>query len=263
MIDGATGRKVFRVDFPSCDQVVSGTICPSVILEEASIHIWGVALESTSSCLQTCREFLHEDEVARAARLLHEQHQNQYILAHGCLRAVLSRYLPRDPGSLTFRWRTGGKPFLASHGTYSISFSLTHSHGRMLVAVAQQREVGADLEQIRDKVDVGKLADRFYAPSERKKLAALSGLEQAHQFYRYWVAKEAALKGQGVGLVSLQQCEIIASDEVARAEVHLLEGASMQPGWNIQWLDCGPGWVGAVSAHGSDWIIRVLTNGEG
>jgi 4'-phosphopantetheinyl transferase len=129
----------------------------------------------------------------------------------------------------------------------------------MLVAVAGQQDVGVDLEQIRDKVEVAKLAERFYAPSERDRVIKLSGPDQAQWFYRYWVAKEAVLKGQAVGLLSLQRCEILTSDYLPRAEVRVLEGAAMQPGWTIHWLDCGSGWVGAMSAHGSDWAIRIMT----
>jgi 4'-phosphopantetheinyl transferase len=130
----------------------------------------------------------------------------------------------------------------------------------MLMAISDKQDIGVDLEQIRDKVQTAKLAERFYAPAERERVISLSGPGQAQQFYRYWVAKEAVLKGQAVGLRSLQQCEILTSDDSPRAKVKLSEGAAMQPGWMVHWLDCGSGWVGAVSAHGSDWAIRVKTS---
>jgi 4'-phosphopantetheinyl transferase len=176
---------------------------------------------------------------------------------------VLARYTGLDPSSVTFQMGESGKPALAetNNGRHRIHFNLSHSHGRMLIAVACDQGVGADLEQIRDKVDVVKLAERFYVPSEHGRVAGVIGLDQAKRFYRYWVAKEAVLKGQAVGLRSLQQCEILDSSDAQRAEVHLLEGATMQPGWTVHWLDCGPEWAGAVSAYGSDWTIRAMTSG--
>jgi 4'-phosphopantetheinyl transferase len=174
---------------------------------------------------------------------------------------VLARYTGLNPSSVTFQMGTTGKPAVAetNNGRHRIHYNLSHSHGRMLIAVACDQDVGADLEQIRDKVEVVKLAERLYAPSERDRVVGVTGLDQARWFYRYWVAKEAVLKGQAVGLRSLQQCEILDSNAAPRAEVHLLEGATMQSGWTVHWLECGPEWAGAVSAHGSDWTIRTMT----
>ena len=240
---------------------MAGRVVP-IELEDRTIHVWGFSLDGSAAVVEQCRVWLSGAEQARAGRFIYHQDRVRYVLAHGGLRGVLSRYAGLNPAALTFQAGPTGKPALSDEQSlpHSLRFNLSHSHGRILVAVAKHLEVGADLEQIREKVEVRKLADRFYAPSEREKVAALSGLDRAHRFYRYWVAKEAVLKGQGVGLLSLQQCEILASDNAARAEARLIKGSSMQPGWSIHWLDCGPGWAGAVSAHGSEWIIRVMKN---
>jgi 4'-phosphopantetheinyl transferase len=250
--------------FPSIERIAMAGRSAPIELEDRTIHVWGFLLDGSAAVVEQCRVWLSDAEQARADRFVRHQDQARYVLAHGGLRGVLSRYAGLNPVTLAFQTGPKGKPELLDGQTlpHSLRFNLSHSHGRMLVAVAKHLEVGADLEQIRDKVEVGKLADRFYASSEREKVAALSGLGKAQRFYRYWVAKEAVLKGQGVGLLSLQQCEIVASDNAARADVHLLEGTSMQSGWSIHWLDCGPGWAGAVSAHGSDWTIRMMTNEE-
>jgi 4'-phosphopantetheinyl transferase len=218
-------------------------------------------LDGNAAFVDQCRGVLNEAERARAVRFLRHDDQRRYVLAHGGLRALLSRYAGLDPMALTFQSGSSGKPSLTDgkNCPHPLQFNLSHSHGRMLVAVAKCLEVGADLEQIRGRVEVAKLAERFYVPSEREKVAALSGSEQARRFYRYWVAKEALLKGQGVGLPSLQQCEILTA-ESPRTEVQLSKGTSLLPGWTIHWLDCGAGWAGAVSAQGNDWIVRVMTN---
>jgi 4'-phosphopantetheinyl transferase len=250
--------------FASIERIAMAGRPVPIELEDRTIHVWGFLLDESAAVVEQCRVWCSDAEQAKAGRFVRHQDRARYVLARGGLRSVLSRYAGLNPATLAFQTGPTGKPALLDGRTrpHSLRFNLSHSHGRMLVAVAKHLEVGADLEQIRDKVEVGKLADRFYKPSEREKVTALSGLGKAQLFYRYWVAKEAVLKGQGVGLLSLQQCEIVASDNVARAEVHLLEGTSMQSGWSIHWLDCGPGWAGAVSAHGGDWTIRVMTNEE-
>lgn len=259
LVSSGTGEPV--VTFPSIDLIATAGLEKSITCDDCTIHVWGFSLDGSDAAVEQCRAWLNQDERARAARFVRPEDQRRYLLAHGGLRAVLSCYVGLDPGTLTFQVGPTGKPALVdgSRPHNPLRFNLSHSHGRMLVAVAKDQEVGADLEQIRDKVEVAKLAERFYAPSERNHVASVTGLKQARQFYRYWVAKEAVLKGQGVGLLSLQQCEILASDTASRAEVHLLAGETMQAGWTTHWLDCGPCWAGAVSAYGSDWMVRTMT----
>mgnify|MGYP001352831670 CR=1 FL=1 len=251
------------VSFPSTELIATAGWLAPIAMEDWTIHVWGFSLDGSPSFVEQCRSWLSEEERGRAARFIRQQDQLRYVLAHGSCRAVLARYTGLDPSSVTFQMGETGKPALAetNNGRRHIHFSLSHSHGRMLIAVVRGQDVGADLEQIRDKVEAVKLAERFYAPSEYGRVAGVTGLDQAKRFYRYWVAKEAVLKGQAVGLRSLQQCEILDSNAAPRAEVRLLEVATMQPGWTVHWLDCGPEWAGAVSAYGSDWTVRAMTRG--
>jgi 4'-phosphopantetheinyl transferase len=248
------------VMFPSIDLIAKVGRERPIACDDQTIHVWGFSLDGSDAAVKQCRAWLSEEERVRADRFVRQEDRQRYLLAHGGLRAVLSCYVGLDPGTLLFQVGPTGKPALVDGGRSQsqLRFNLSHSHGRMLVALAKDQEVGADLEQIRDRVEVAKLAERFYAPSERDRVAGLTGSEQAYQFYRYWVAKEAVLKGQGVGLLSLQHCEILPSDAAPRADVRLLAGESMQPGWTTHWLDCGPDWAGAVSAYGSDWIVRAM-----
>ena len=247
--------------FPSVELMATSGWSAPIAMEDRTVHVWGFSLDGSPSLVEQCRSWLSEEERRREDRFVRQEDQLRHVLAHGSIRAVLARYTGLDPWSVTFQMGTTGKPALAetNNGRHRVHFNLSHSHGRMLIAVARDQVVGADLEQIRDKVEVVKLAERFYAPLERDRVAGVTGLEQVKRFYRYWVAKEAVLKGQAVGLRSLQQCEILDSNAAPRAEVRLSEGATMQPGWTVHWLECGPEWAGAVSAHGNDWSIRTMT----
>ena len=255
-----TGESVMV--FPSIEVIATAGWSAPIGMEHRTIHVWGFSLDGSKSFVEQCRSWLSEDERGRAARFIRQHDQLRYVLAHGGLRAVLARYTGLDPSALMFQLGSTGKPALLNGRVlqHPLEFNLSHSCGRMLMAIAREQHIGVDLEQIRDKVQAAKLAERFYAPAERERVMSLSGPGQAQQFYRYWVAKEAVLKGQAVGLWSLQQCEILTSDDSPRAKVKLSEGAAMQPGWMVHWLDCGAGWVGAVSAHGSDWAIRIKTS---
>ncbi len=225
---------------------------------DGTVEVWGFTLQG-HPVAESFRSWLGEEERARAARFLHPDHRTRYILAHAGLRAVLSRYVALHPAALRIEHGPTGKPILLDPQgrPHALQFNLSHSHARMLVAVATGRDVGVDLEQIRGTIQAGKLAERFYAPAEYEQVQRRTGLDQARQFYRYWVAKEALLKGQATGLGSLQQCEIVPRDSFT-ATIRVPPDSRMQPGWSIQWLNCGLGWEGAVSASGSDWSVRVI-----
>lgn len=229
------------------------------MLEKDCIDVWGFSLDAGTDALERFHLWLSEDERARGARFIHRENQRRFTFAHGGLRAVLARYTGMDPGALRFRTNATGKPGLINQEDSSgVEFNLSHSHGCMLITVGEGRDVGTDLEQIRDTVEVVKLAERFYAPREFQRIMSYAAPDQKRVFYRYWVAKEAVLKGQGVGLSSLQQCEILSPDLVSRSAMHVPFNSRLQSGWMIQWLNCGAGWQGAVSAYGSHWRVRIM-----
>ncbi len=249
------------VTFPSLEELATADHPALLTLDDRAVYVWGLSLDGSAAALKCCRAWLSEEERARATRFIRQVDQTRYTLAHGGLRAVLARYAGLDPVALRFQAGLTGKPALLDQQgcPHALRFNLSHSHGRMLIAVARGQDVGVDLEQMRDKVEVVKLAERFYAPSEYQEIMGRSGFDQVQQFYRYWVAKEAVLKGQGAGILSLRECEILTPVDAATCHVSLSDGAALQPGWTIRWLACDAGWQGAVALRGKDWNVRVQT----
>lgn len=249
------------VAFPSIEGLTTADHSLPLRLVGRTVHVWGFSLDGNAAVLKRCRAWLSEEECGRAARFIRREDQIRYGLAHGGLRAVLARYTGLDPAALRFQARATGKPaLLDEQGTqHELRFNLSHSRGRMLIAVTRGQDVGIDLEEVRDKAEVDKLAERFYSPVEYQEIMSRSGLARVQQFYRYWVAKEAVLKGQGVGLRSLRSCEVFTPPDATGSEVCPPDGAGLQPGWMIRWLACGGGWQGAVALYGKDWNVSVQT----
>ena len=243
--------------FPSVADLTNGPLSP-VSLNAGTIDVWSGSLEGNPTVQQRCHGWLSEEERARAARFVRVQDQMAFTLARGGLRAVLARYVGVEPAEIQITIGPTGKPaLLCQQGGPQLRFNLSHSHGRMVISVARGREVGIDLEQVRDDRQPLKLAERFYTPAEYEWIKSRPSCDQAAQFFRLWVAKEACVKAQGTGIASIQHCEIVASSSGSRASVRLPGTSAMQPGWTIQWLNCGSGWQGAVAANGHDWSIRV------
>ncbi|BCA53185.1 putative 4'-phosphopantetheinyl transferase HetI [Nitrospira sp. KM1] len=255
----ATARK--RIDFPfvSCDRAI-GNSAPIIPIENDQIHLWGYRLDGTATSIERCHGWLDPSEQARAARFIRLLDRTRFIQAHGLLRTVLASYVACRPETIRFGYGRHGKPFLLERETAdsSIKFNMAHSNGRMLVGVTKEHEIGIDLEQARDGVEILKLAERFYAKSEHAALARMPASDQPIRFFKYWVAKEAVLKGQGVGLQSLQECELIPSSDDCHALVRTTSGSTLQPDWTVRWLPCGNEWAGALARQGSHWKLTII-----
>lgn len=227
-------------------------------LEPKAVHLWGIELDGSPCCLERCAQWLDEEEQQRAARLVREADRQRYVLAHGGLRAVLSRYLGIGPDVIEMCRSEAGKPSLtrALRGQPAITFNMSHAQGRALIAVSKGKEVGVDLERIRSDVEVAKLSERYFSSSEHATIMQTAEEQRPARFFRYWVSKEAVLKAQGIGLQALSQCEILMGADGVGAEVLVQAGSPLQGNWNIRLLSCGEGWEAAVAAQGVDWIVQ-------
>ena len=246
------------ISFQSIEQLTGIEWQGHTSLELKSVHLWGIELDGSPRCLERCAQWLDEEEQHRAARLVREMDRQRFVLAHGGLRAVLSRYLGIGPELIELYCSEAGKPSLTreSRGQPAITFNMSHAHGRALIAVSKGQEVGVDLERIRSDVEVAKLSERFFAPSEHAAIMQSTQEQRAARFFRYWVAKEAVLKAQGVGLRALSQCEILLGADGVGAEVLVPAGSPLQNNGRVRFLSCGEGWEAAVAAQGMDWIVQ-------
>jgi 4'-phosphopantetheinyl transferase len=93
-----------------------------------------------------------------------------------------------------------GKPRLALEPG-RISFNLSHSGGLALVALAPGgADVGVDIERIKERRDLARLAARWLPEADALAVAAVPPAEQAAVFYPAWTRHEARVKCTGVGL---------------------------------------------------------------
>ncbi len=171
---------------------------------------------------------------------------------------MLSRYLGIGPDGVELYRSDAGKPSLRGElgGQSAITFNMSHAHGRALIAVSKGREVGVDLERIRSDVEVAKLSERYFTPSEHATIMQSTQEQRAARFFRYWVAKEAVLKAQGIGLRALSQCEILMAADGVGAETRVPVGSPLQDNWRVRLLSCDEGWEAAVAAQGVDWVAQ-------
>ncbi len=162
------------------------------------IDLWMVSLDRPQSVQSECRALLSEAECQRADRFLHPEPSRRFVLRRGFLRKILSKYLSVAPGEIVFQSGDYGKPALVPD--FSLYFNASHSHEMALVAVSARWEIGVDIEYQRTIETLPTMVRRYLGPAERQWLESVPHQQQNAVFLRFWTAKEALLKGIGLGL---------------------------------------------------------------
>lgn len=230
-------------------------------LSRQDVHVWFCNLTWCGKDRTALAALLSSDEQTRAARFAFERDRHRFILSHGVLRAILSRYIDKEAAEIEFATGAYGKPTLnrLSGAAQEIQFSLSHSGEYALVAVARGRAVGVDVEACRPEVEAIKLAERFFAPSESRQVAQASDDTRQRLFYRYWTAKEAYLKGRGIGLsLGLDRFEILFDDQSPLAQVRETDTGALDTNWHVQSLSLDAYMAGALAVEGKAWQAQMF-----
>jgi 4'-phosphopantetheinyl transferase len=201
-------------------------------LEPGTVHLWQTPLEDRASEVTAWYELLSRDEQDRALRFREGRPRNDFVVTRGTLRALLARYLGTAPQEVHFCYAIHGKPLLG--GNSNLCFNVSHTRGLAMMAVAQDRAIGVDVENVNRDTDVKPLAERFFSESERQALRHLSGQELRAAFSRCWTRKEAYIKAKGDGLalpLSQFDVSIAAGDRNALLATRPDRGEASQ--WTI------------------------------
>lgn len=170
-------------------------------LRPNEIHVWQSCLVVDSSSQSLLRSHLSEDENERAARFKFDRDRDRFITARGTLRALLARYLRKQPRDLQFLLGRAGKPALAPESAGgTLSFNLSHSQDVAVFAFGWNRNIGVDVERVRPDVGYEDIAHHHFSGREIQSLAALPPQQRVEAFFLCWTRKEAYIKAGGSGL---------------------------------------------------------------
>jgi 4'-phosphopantetheinyl transferase len=188
---------------------------------------------------------LDDEERARSVRFVRPRDRRRFVLAHAALRLFVARCLDIRPAAVRYENGVNGKPRLAP-GLPALEFNLSHSGGWGLLAVARDRPVGADVEQVRDVPDALSIADAHFSAAERQVLGSLAAAERQGAFFRGWTRKEAMVKAIGDGLGrALGSFDV----DLAPGSVSALTRFDGRPGdaagWSLRDLTAPPGYAAA------------------
>lgn len=232
-------------------------------LSPGEVHVWCVPLvsatgriEAQGSVLCESRPWysvnLSEDERDRAARFSLERDRIRYAAARGTLRWLLGGYLGIDPADIRFCYGTFGKPILAGRFAERLRFNLSHAGGWAAYAVSRDRNVGIDIEPLRNDVPWQELAPMVFSANERAEFGKIPSCEKAAAFLRGWTKKEAYAKGRGEGLsLRLDTFEVPLGTLEGRISVGVRSVRGQPSGWRLYPLELLHGFASALAVEGT------------
>ena len=170
---------------------------------EQQLHLWLTVPEDITdpSILADYQQLLSEEECERQQRFHFEKDRHSYLVSHALVRKVLSMYVDVDPADWEFSTGQFGRPEIAGPaGVPPLRFNLTHTEGLSACLVTLDVDCGVDAERVGGRSKLQAIAEKMFADSELKILAALDGQQYQQQFFSFWTLREAYCKALGTGI---------------------------------------------------------------
>jgi 4'-phosphopantetheinyl transferase len=226
-------------------------------LEKDTIDIWCVSLDVDEPRLMSLYQVLSVEERSKAERMRIDAPRKHYVAARAILRYIIAAYMHEKPESLEFQYGPNDKPALSSgFSNKGVTFNMSHSHGTALYGVALGREIGVDIEKIRQDMSIIDLAKRFFSSREFEELMSLPAEDQTLGFFNCWTRKEAYLKATGQGLkFPLDNFDVsLSPGKPAELLEHRTDPEEVSL-WTIAELDLGPAYAAALTVEGKGFTV--------
>ncbi len=172
------------------------------------VHVWlarpGAIRDA--ELLDAYRALLTDEERARGDRFRFRRHGDQFLITRALVRTRLSYYFDVPAEDWRFEPGAHGRPEISRpapdeiHALDGISFNLSHTEGLIACSLSFGRVIGCDVEDLERRVGSSEIANRFFAPGERRALDAAPAAQRTRRFLEFWTLKEAYLKACGTGL---------------------------------------------------------------
>lgn len=234
----------------------------SLALPADEIHLWHVATDTPLMPVQERRllDLLAPAERARHERFHFARDRRQYLLVHVLLRLTLSCYSSRSPQSWEFVTNAYGKPALSGDGPH---FNLSHAEGLVICALADEVELGVDVERQDRRGDWEALARRWLAIEEQDWLASQPVEQRSMAFLRLWTLKEAYAKALGLGLSLPLDKFAVRLELDNEAALLCQESATLNADWQLQYWQLDEHWLALAARLSPGEARRAVVRRDG
>lgn len=166
-------------------------------MNKETIHLFCFRLENYASLLKYKDEYLTIKELGEAEKFVSPN--NLYkLLSYLIRRVVLARYLNCKPAEVSFSYKKTGKAYLTESKP---QFNVSHSQGWFLLGVTDNKEIGVDLEVIKDMPKLDSFIDSYVSPERKNSLLLCKGYEKLSLTYLDWCMKESFVKASSLGII--------------------------------------------------------------
>ena len=206
---------------------------------------------------------LNAAEKARYARYDLARSKRQLLLSRAMLRTVLARYVEDEVIQISLG--AHGRPQLV--GESDLSFNLSHSRDRVVVAVTRLGVVGVDVEYAARQRRVEKLIARYFSQREQSALLALPESSRLPRFYALWALKEAYIKARGLGLaIPLADFSFSFAEDASASEAYVKPQGSVSISFEGSLAAQSPTpwrfWRGALAGEEYAFGLALHSSGE-
>lgn len=188
---------------------------------------------------------LSADEVERAERFRFDADRIRFVTGRALVRRSLSRFADVRPADWRFESNSYGRPLIARPSEFQqLRFSASRTVGLAMCAVTRGREIGADVERLRDYP--AEIVERYFSRNEARFVRQSAYEERPFLFFANWTLKEAYCKAKGLGLsIPIAKVQFSLADEQPSMTIEPpLEDDSAH--WKFRLLSPRPEYVAAL-----------------
>jgi len=220
----------------------------SIEIREDEAHVWRASLDQDAKVIAKLAALLSQDERQRAVRYHRPIDRDRFIVGRGVLRRVISAYLALAPGQLRFTYNEYGKPALSDdQNDRALNFNLSHSAGLALYAITRGRDVGVDIEYIREDFATLDIAEHFFSKDEVRSLRAVPDYRRAEAFFNCWSRKESYIKAIGMGVsYPLDGFTVSLAPDIAPALLKVDADERETTRWQMYEIKAGEGYAASL-----------------
>lgn len=211
-----------------------------------TIDVWRIRPLLRAGDVASLRAILPVDEISRAERFTDEARRRASITSRAAMRMLIAHYTHIPADELRFVSGKNGKPHLdESQNEKGITFNFSDSGEMALLAVAVRRDVGVDLEKLREVPRATEIVARQFDSHAAEEFRRAPDSEKSRLFLQNWARHEALLKAKAATIWRPH------GDPVALPDMHA------ERLYTVRDVDAGESYVGALAAAGNDWSLAV------
>lgn len=202
------------------------------MLPSAQVECWRAWVDVDSPLLAGFETTLSADEIDASRRFRFDRDRRRFVFTRGVTRRILADYVGTAAAELRFAYGAHGKPYLVDGG---MRFNVAHSADLLCVAIGGKREIGVDVEAIRDDIDILTIAQTVFGKEEAGEISALHPADRVAAFFAQWTRTEALLKAMGQGLQRMRGTQVLRAANSA---------------WSVQSVAIADGYAAAIAVAG-------------